>query len=300
MLNMAGCVVLYNPPKTDNKLDVIENIKTYLPVVKKLYVMDNSTKIDAKDVEELKQIKKVEYISMNGNKGIAKALKDATELAIKEKFDYILTMDQDSKYPTEDFGYIEEYIKNNNISNVAQIGINFGQNNVKSNKNEDKSNVKNAKQLITSGTITFLDKYKQIEGYNEGLFIDGVDFDVSYQFRVKGFDLLIFNNIFLQHNLGTKSTRNILGLKITRIVWNPVRQYYLFRNDKYFLTYKSPKYLELYKNSGLPKINKFLMLDRVINGKPHKLIYKMIKQGIQDGKAGILGPYQERPIKRGK
>ena len=292
MINMAGCVVLYNPPKTDNKLDVIENIKTYLPLVKKLYVMDNSTKIDAKDVEELKQIKKVEYISMNGNKGIAKALKDATELAIKEKFDYILTMDQDSKYPTEDFGYIEEYIKNNDMSQIGQLCLTVWTQGEKRSEG-DKSKTHVVPTCITSGTILNLKNYLKVDGFNEDLFIDLVDFDISAQLTLKGYKTIKFDKIFLNHQLGKIKYFNFILFIFKISLWPPIRHYYIFRNYHYFMKYKSKKYKSILRKElklGYGEI--FARVFAYPKGKG-KENYKMIKQGIKDGKAGKLGPYQE-------
>lgn len=286
-MKLAGCVVLYNPSE-----NIFENIQTYLPIVEKLYVMDNSTK-EFPFLEKLKNFdKKIEYISFGGNKGIGLALKMATEKALSDTgrgFDAILSMDQDSKYPLEDFPIIENYINTHDMSNVAQIGLNYPGNRTKPKGSKDE--VVEVESTITSGTITFLSAYKQVAGYNENLFIDFVDADISFQFKEKGFTILLMKNIVLGHKLGQSKTYNILGFKVSTNIWPAFRQYYLFRNFEYLKRNRSKEYVKyLIKNPG---INFWVKWLRILTQKPHKEMYRMIKWGQQDGKAGILGPFDE-------
>lgn len=283
-MKLAGCVVLYNPGE-----NIFENIQSYLPIVEKLYVVDNSTK-ELPFLEKLKNFdKKIEYISLGGNKGIALALKIATEKAVADGFDAILSMDQDSKYPLEDFPIIEKYINTHDMSNVAQIGLNYPGNHTK--PKTDKTAVESMDTTISSGTITFLNAYKQVSGYDEKLFIDAVDFDISLQFKEKGFDNIVFQNILLDHNLGQTKTYNILGFKVTTHIWPAFRQYYIFRNFEYLKRNRSSEYINwLNRHKELTFWVKWL---RILTQKPHKEMYRMIKWGQQDGKAAILGPFDE-------
>lgn len=288
-MRFAGTVVLYNPEK-----EVLENMQTYLPFVETLYVMDNSTK-EYDFLEDIKKIKKVKYISLDGNKGIAKALKVATETAISDGFDFLLSMDQDSKFPTEDFKYVEEYLKNNDISKLGIIAINYTGNSF-GELSKDKLKVIEINDSITSGSFLNLSNYKRIDGYNEDLFIDYVDYDISYQFKEKDFKILLFPNIMLNHKLGNCKTVKFLFYNREIVIHSPLRYYYMYRNYTYLLRSKSEKYLgfllERKRDFSLKfKIRRFLF------EKPRFKILKMINRGIRDGKKGILGPYQE---KRGK
>ena len=77
-----GVVVLYNPDK-----EVVENIKSYQSFLSKLFVIDNSTSYNEEVITKLKEYPNVIYKSLDGNKGIAKALKEGLELSIKDKVD---------------------------------------------------------------------------------------------------------------------------------------------------------------------------------------------------------------------
>lgn len=288
-MNIAGAVILYNPDDC-----IIENINSYLPILKKLYIVDNSTK-PCEFLDKIKSIKKVEYISMDGNKGIAKALRVATEQAIEDGFEYILSMDQDSKFPTGDFDIIKDYISNNDLSNIGVICINYTNSNIKKISN-DKTLTINVDDTISSGSIVVLKNYAQINGYNEELFIDYVDNDLCYQFREKGFEIVLFPNIFLDHKLGNVKHVKFLWYNKDIVMHSPLRYYYMYRNYTYLLNHRSEEYVKFLKTKAIDYSFKF-KLRRVLLEKPHFKIAKMIRLGIKHGKKGILGPYQQRSNK---
>ena len=106
---VIAIVIAYNIKK--NLLS--ENIFSYINFVDKVLVVDNSDK--PTDLSNINKTNKIEYISLNGNFGIAKALNVGLEYAFKYKYKYALTMDQDSKFSNN---LIEEYRKNQQ-ANVA-------------------------------------------------------------------------------------------------------------------------------------------------------------------------------------
>jgi len=288
-MKLAGTVVLYNP---DNNL--IENINTYLPFLEKLYVMDNSTQ-ELDVISKVKELDKVNYISLGGNKGIAQALRIATETAIEGGFDFLLTMDQDSKFPTEDFEYIKDYIDNCDTSNVGLFAVNYDGCPILI-KSEDKKYVEKINTCITSGTFMVLENYKKIDGFNDDLFIDLVDYDICCQYHEKDIDMLMFVNIKLNHKLGKEQVLNFLIFKKKRVIHSGLRYYYKYRNWHYLKRNRSKKYFDNLKE--LKKRFKFdRVIGRIIFQRPHLEIAKYIFRGIKDGKKGILGPYQEKKKK---
>ena len=290
-MKIASCVVLYNPNE-----EIFANIQTYLPLVETLYVMDNSTK-EIPFLQKIKEISKVKYISLNGNKGIAQALKSAADAAIADGFDFLLTMDQDSKFPTEDFEYIKTYLSTEEIKNVGIVGINYKNNGTvkgfKLTDNPNKNLVIDVKTIITSGSIINLANYKKIEGFKAELFIDFVDFDLCFQFLEKGFVNKAFINIFLDHHLGKLKTFKFLFFKKTISTHPPIRYYYIYRNFYYLL--RNEKKETTKKN--LKSLKKFYgiksMAIRWLVADSKKETFKMIKRGLKDAKVGILGPYVE-------
>ena len=108
---ICGVTVLYNPTE-----EIFENINSYLKELDKLYIVDNSEEKNEKLKNKFIEFSsKIKYIKLNGNEGIAKALNIAKNKAIKEDYDWLLTMDQDSKFENEDFSKMLDLVKKNFI-----------------------------------------------------------------------------------------------------------------------------------------------------------------------------------------
>lgn len=280
-MKIASTVIVYNPD-----IDVIANINTYLPFSDIVYVMDNST-IDLTD--EIKSFfdktSKIKYVSMNGNKGIAKALKDASDLAISDGFDYLLTMDQDSKFPTNDYPIINKYLENSD-SDIGILSVNFLKTGGK-----DKEKIIEQEWVITSGSFLCLEAYKTTKGFDEDLFIDLVDNDICYKLTKNGYKIMQFENIFLDHKLGTRHVEfKLFGKKrLDMDCHSPIRYYYIYRN----LNYLSKKYPSQFYKKELKKYNLFKMSIRILLMENKKMqVFKMIRKGKKDAKKGILGKYK--------
>ena len=149
-----GVVVLYNPD-----IEVVENIKSYQSFLRKLFVIDNSTSYNEEVINKLKEYPNIVYVSLDGNKGIAKALKEGLELSIKDKADFTLTMDQDSIFPSEKLDVVKTYLEKYS-SEYATIGLNF---------NSDSKEAKLVEEqfLLTSGNFIKNEDYQKIEGFKE-------------------------------------------------------------------------------------------------------------------------------------
>ena len=104
----AGVVVLYNPDET-----VVTNVMSYLEFLQTLYVIDNSEIPNSNIVDELcKFDRKVKYIAYGENKGIAYALNLGATLVIESGADWLLTMDQDSRFEKDSISKMVEYCMN--------------------------------------------------------------------------------------------------------------------------------------------------------------------------------------------
>lgn len=215
-MNICAVVILYEPD-----IDFVKNIKSYKQYVKKVYIIDNSLKeLDKNLIKD----ENIQYIFNNENQGISKSLNKASSLAIKEGFDYITTMDQDSCFV--DFKKFLKCIKNIDLTNVAMVSAN---------PSYDKKNMiddctyENVNRSITSGSILNLDLYKLVGNFDENLFIDEVDFDYCLRAKILGYEILLFKNIYLEHNYGTK----IENIDKYRVQYPAIRVYYMTRNRLY-------------------------------------------------------------------
>lgn len=232
MLKICGVVVLYNP-----EMDISTNISSYLSAVDKLYVIDNSDSY--KSNQELFQKEpfnnKIRYIPLNENKGIAFALNLACELAIKDKYDWILTMDQDGKFYENHSNRHVDTLKLDDISNnVAIVAPQYLIKNIPNNF-QPGNNFKQIEQVITSGNLLKLSIFKEIGKFREDFFIDEVDFE--YCQRIKNNNYIIYqnNNVYLHHQLGNSKLHNCMGFKIKCSHHSYIRRYYVTRNRLYMI-----------------------------------------------------------------
>jgi rhamnosyltransferase len=233
--NISSAVVLYNPDQ-----NVLTNIGSYLDEVDKLYAVDNSEHKNNFLIEELQKNKKIKYIDNGGNRGIAHALNVGAREAIKDGYDFLLTMDQDSRFPKEEFKkYLKEFlqISDEKVALVSPLHDSY---------RIDSKNMPKIEEpftIITSGNIIDLDAWKEIGGFDEDLFIDGVDWDYCIKLRKKGYKIVRFNSVSLNHNLGISSDhKNIFGKNVTVYNHNKIRRYYMTRNRLYLAVKYSTDY----------------------------------------------------------
>ena len=279
-MKIAGVVILYNPDE-----DLQARIESYLQILEALYVFDNTELLNDDIKNKLSGIPKVKYSHDEENKGISFRLNQAAELALKEGFDLLLTMDQDSYF---DKGVAEKYktcfINYNEFSKTAMFGLEF----IKDSPSAICSPEK-VSELITSGSIVNLNLYNKIGDFDENLFIDYVDHEYCYRAQTKGYELIKFSNIFLQHAIGsTQQKRSIASFKNTqRSFHSSTRIYYMVRNYLYVnAKYKNsfPQELKNQRNSILTRIKNKLLY----NTNRIKLL-KLIFRAYKDYKSGRMG-----------
>ena len=277
-MKIDAVVVLYNP-----SAEVIENIATYSKLVDTLFVVDNSTEVDQKLVDRLiREYNNVVYIPLNGNKGIAKALKEGLSKAINDRADYCLTMDQDSRFPTDKMVEIKKYLEENHdkygIISLNAKGVD---------KNDEFTGLKDVDVWITSGNFIVIDNYKKINGFNEDLFIDLVDFELCEQFHKINKKVGIIGEICLTHKIGEPMVKRFLWKKVKVDNHPPIRYYYQYRNTEYLWRRNKTFYARWHKEGYKVELVQMLL------GENKKERLKMIRKGRRDGKRGILGPYKE-------
>ncbi len=236
-MKLAGTVILFHPPES-----VFTNISTYIQGVEVLYIFDNTPQKTVSIPEEMQS--KCRYLHNGENEGIAKKLNEAMRLALAAGYDYLLTMDQDSFFNENDLGKYKQIITDTSQrDNFSMFGIRYYE--LKDGENKKPSF---NKLLITSGAIINLKIAESLGGFDEKLFIDGVDTDFCIHSFEKGYQTLLVNEFSLKHELGEEKKVMTPLLKSTfRKFHNPTRLYYIVRNHLY-LRAKYPTQHQYLKN----------------------------------------------------
>lgn len=229
MNNIAGVVILYFPDETD----VVKNIESYIEHLSVLFIIDNTGKKADSVTRKFENNQKVIYISNLQNEGIAASLNKAAAMAHQRNCRWLLTMDQDSFFEKEEgrnyFSSFErEFFNKEDIGVVSPAHF--------SEMVKDKHDLySDLVSVLTSGNLVQLNIWKQINGFDERLFIDEVDHEYCYRVKLSGYRIVQFNSIFLNHQLGKKNTGGYFGVisKRKRTIHSPERLYFMVRNYLY-------------------------------------------------------------------
>lgn len=216
-MKICAVIIAYNP---DFK-DLISNIYLFIDDIEHIIIWDNTpnsslrTQLNAKFTS-----KQTTYLSTGKNEGIAYALNKSFDWAIKNGYDHILTMDQDSKW--ENFKKfriaIEALIGNTNIAIFAPM--------IKSNNTILRCN--RSEFVITSGSIYNLEAYSKLGLFRESFFIDEVDNEYCIRANINGYRIKIINDCYLIQQFGETTKRNFLDKYTAN--YSPMRTYHQIRN----------------------------------------------------------------------
>ena len=262
-------IVTFNPDlKTLN-----DNISSIHDQVDRIVIVDNASD----NINEISgAIEKfgsnIIFFRNNKNMGIAFALNQLMEYGFDNRYEYMLTLDQDSKCPLNyvndliplfgvdnKVGIVAPVIKDVNVGIVGHSPNPFGYVNT----------------CITSGSIVDIKAWNKIGGYDNELFIDSVDFDFCYRLRKAGYLILQTNKKYLIHEIGNAESVKILFWNINVTNHSPFRKYYIARNNIYY-PLKNRMYIRflrgIFRDLGLILIvlfyeeNKKLKLKKILNG----------------------------------
>lgn len=286
-MRLAGVVVLYN---SDNS--IIENINSYLKEVEILFVIDNSEIINDGIINKIKQLgEKIIYISLGSNYGIAKALNIGAEEAIKRGYDWLLTMDQDSKFPNLMLRKLMDFLEVNMDKFYEKAGI-VSPDHItkKGGGSKYKEGYKEELSIMTSGNILNLNVYEVVGEFNEKLFIDRVDHEYGLRLNLNKFKVIRYYGAKLEHNLGNIERKYLFNKVFFPKHHNAIRKYYITRNALFIVkNYKKqfPRYCRKQKKSIRKMIRNIILYE---NNKIKKL--RMVGKGYIDFIKNKYGKYE--------
>lgn len=280
-MKLAAVIVFFYPSEIN-----ISNITIISKSVDKIYVIDNS---DDKIVR-LKTTKKIEYIKLGNNKGIAYALNLGAQKAIKEQYKFLLTLDQDTQMDDETINKMKEFLINNKDKKIGLISP-YQVVHKKSFLDECEQ-IEDRIEVMTSGNIIDLNIYQKIGGFKEWLFIDCVDTDYCMNLHKNGYRVVRLNYLKVKHELGNLVVHKLFGKEYPCYNHNPIRRYYILRNNLYINDmYKDlfPDYCAWLLRVQKGQVKRILVFEK---NKFQKLV--MMLKGYYDYKKGRKGKYNRR------
>ena len=273
-MKLAGVVILYHPNE-----NIVENINSYITDIDFLFIIDNSDDSNKTTNIDLNLLKsnKFKYIKLKKNMGVAYPLNFV--LSLVDESDFLLTMDQDSKFPPLMLKKYKQEILSFDEHNVAMYTLNYNKN-----KNTQFTHkFSEVEKTITSGAIVSVKTAKKIGGFDENLFIDEVDHEFCFRARRNGYKIIKFNNIYLLHHLGNPITKKILRFNIGSTNHNQIRKYYIM-SIRIFVMRKYPEVRREYVTFFVKTFIAMVLLE---NHRIEKVWY--IFQGIKDALMNNMG-----------
>jgi rhamnosyltransferase len=230
-----GVIVSFDPDQT-----IIESVRQLTQQVAKIIIVDNGSAENGKRlVDACCQVSsRIEIIWNEQNLGIAAALNQGVDIALRENADWILTLDDDSvvedqyvvrllqayencrdRYPGKRIGII--------VPRYVYQGKPAGKKWSKKTRTDDFCWLKEA---ITSGNLVRLEVYRKAGLYRKEMFIDYVDNEFCLRIRRLGYEILEAGQATLKHAMGKVQTTKIAGIPVVYTTYSPERRYYKTRN----------------------------------------------------------------------
>ncbi len=287
MNNIIAGIVLYNPD-ISRLIEVIEAIYNQ---VQSVCVFDNGSKNWTEVKKEIEDAYHNEIICIRNevNAGIGYATNRIFEEALKLGFDWVLTLDHDTICPHK---LITEYKKVSIDNTLGMICPSVIDKEIVSNtwKPNNKTAVELVDRCIQSGALVSVSAWKDVNGFDEWMFIDFVDFDFCTRLKINNYNIYRCNNVVIDHQLGNREETRLAPLfrriyKLTGIkvlnyftynnVFSDIRVFYSTRNNCVYIK-KYSNYLDVNKEKRdfyercFRRIfrgkNKLMIIKETING----------------------------------
>ncbi|MGF1803537.1 glycosyltransferase family 2 protein [Vibrio gigantis] len=227
----CAVIVTYNP-----ELERLsENIEAIFSQVGMVILIDNNS-ININDIKAvITQFDEglIEVLESTENLGIAFALNSALTYCKKNDFEFLITLDQDSISSKNMVDNLSVHLIQG--EDIAMVGPQIIDINTERSQGNANKKPEDTMLLITSGALCKVDTLLSVGGFNNKLFIDCVDFDMSLKLYESGYKVLRANDVCMTHEIGHKTKISIFNVSFYLLNHSPLRVYYMVRNRIYLI-----------------------------------------------------------------
>lgn len=280
---MHAGIVLFNPD-----IRILEKSLTNLSdhdMIEQILLVDNCSD-NITEIRELSSsFRKVLLVENPTNLGIASALNQICHISFYEYNNgWVLTLDDDSII-TENL--IDRYllVSQHCPSNISMITCRINDRNVGDVRENNGFETEDIDYCITSGSMIKLDVWSKLGGFDDQLFIDGVDYDYCIRLKKDGYSILRLNDVSISHQIGNSKRIKFLGHNLLVLNHSENRLYYIARNYSYL----GKKHNQ--KTKWLGNVLKRILLVLLFEKDKRTKMSSMLK-GIKDARKGLMGKRQ--------
>jgi rhamnosyltransferase len=249
-----------------------------------IHIVDNgSDKESLAVLESLEREPGITVERLGDNKGLGYALNRGVQRARETGCTWLLTMDQDSVVDRSLMDAYRKAVQQNptSVSLAPQITTN-------SRKKDAVGGV--VSSAITSGNLVRVSIFDEVGLYDEGFFVDRIDFDFCLRLRRAGYVVHRVPAALMRHQLGHP-------VELPQVVrkyyarHSPIRSYYMYRNYMYLAERYLFKFPGFIVKLGLSQMLLLLLIGFL---DPSPLAsYRAIARGMWDYALRRDGPYVE-------
>jgi rhamnosyltransferase len=262
-----------------------ETVQALQGQVGHIFIVDNGSDVESLEVLQVLERQPCVTVERLGeNRGVGHALNRGVQRAREMHCKWLLTMDQDSVIDSSFIAAYQAILE----KDPGQICLTPW---VTTNSRKKDASGGEVGYAITSGNLVRVNVFDQVGLYDEGFFIDYIDFDFCLRLRRAGYAIYRAPAAMMKHQLGD-------SVDLPKAVHkyyarhSPARRYYMYRN---FL-YMAERYLSDFPGLTL-KLGLVLMLRLFLIGflDPRPFAsYRDIVRGIWDYRARRTGRYVEQ------
>ena len=307
---LAG-IVLFNADY-ERLLKCLSSLETQ---VDSIVIWDNSSqKYPQNVIDELSCYKNCRYIYSGKNIGMPDGMNKIMELAQREGYDWVLTMNADSIVPDNLMEKFSLFLSEQDVGMVCPQIIDKRRKYMKIGKQDGFDYVN---MCITSAACTNIKAWEQIGKFDSWLFVDLLDNDISKRMILNGWKIIRVNSVVLDQEFGEikAKSKNVerFWLKVGEILHNnnfakfsykkvvhPIRIYYTCRNiiylNKKFRNYGGIGYKENYNCNSFIGFLICFVLPSILRSNRKISTIKAVIKGFNDGRMKKVNPWTAEPI----
>ncbi len=212
------CIVpIYKAEKHD-----IDRITAMQISVDELIIVDDSGDNFSTYLKNGETKTEVKYI-YNDNIGLSRSINKGIELAIHDKADWILILNQDSSVNEDFIKVFRNYMARNSCEKIAILAP---QHDYDRHKRYKKSGTVKVRYADLSGCLFNTKAIQEVGMFDEFFFIDGLDVEWCLRAGKNGYLIIRCNEAVIKHQPGVTKFFKLGGKVIFMYGWHPAKRYY--------------------------------------------------------------------------
>ena len=311
--NVIAGIVLYN----SDYGRLLRCVEKLMNQVDKIYLLDNSPKsLSPEKIINLETNYNCEYIYTGNNLGMPEGMNRIMEIAEKTNIPWVLTMNADSIVPDSIIATYKKYFENDRIGMICPQVIDKRRKYMHIDANNRDEYVS---MCITSAACTRVEAWRQVGKFDNWLFIDLLDNDISKRMILNGWKILKVNSVVLDQEFGEISAKPKLverfWLSVGKVLHNDniaklsykknvssIRVFYTCRNilylNKKFKYYGGIGYKDNYNCNTFGGFLICFVIPSIMRADKKLEVIEAVKKGFEEGnkKAKKSIPWEASPI----